>query len=126
MKKLRILIVASIFLMTGTLVFAANKTPFFSKRQAGGGIVISDQTQTTGNIWFVDSGASGATDGAGYGQNPESPCATLDYCIGLATANNGDVIVVMPGHAESYEAADGFDADRHFSGCYWGSGRGSW
>ena len=94
-----------------TGAWADNKTPFFAKRQAGGGIVIADQTQTTGNYWFVDSGSANASDAAGYGQNPDAPVATIDYAIGLATANNGDVIVVMPGHAEDISTASQIDID---------------
>jgi hypothetical protein len=62
-----------------------------------------------GDIWFVDSGVG--VDAAGYGQNPDSPCATLDYAVGLCTANNGDVIYVMPGHAETIVADSGVDID---------------
>jgi len=94
-----------------TGAWADNKTPFFAKRQAGGGIVIANQTQTTGNYWFVDSGSANASDAAGYGQNPDAPVATIDYAIGLATASNGDVIVVMPGHAETLTTEGAITAD---------------
>jgi hypothetical protein len=57
----------------------------------------------------VDSGVG--VDAAGYGQNPDAPCATLDYAVGLCTANNGDVIYVMPGHAETIIADSGVDID---------------
>lgn len=57
----------------------------------------------TGNVFFVHSGSG--TDGAGYGRSPDSPFATLDYAIGQATANNGDHIFVMPGHAEVLASA---------------------
>jgi hypothetical protein len=63
---------------------------------AGGGI-----PATTGSYFFVDSGTYAARDGLG----PDTPLATVDAAIALCTANNGDVIVVMPGHAESLAAA---------------------
>jgi hypothetical protein len=59
----------------------------------------------------VDSGHAAATDGAGYGRNPDRPFATLDYAVGQCTANNGDIIYCMPGHAETVIAAGGLDLD---------------
>lgn len=59
---------------------------------------------TTGNVFFVDSNASGAADG-NAGTSPEKPCATIDGAIGKCTASNGDVIIVMPGHTESLTTA---------------------
>ncbi len=57
----------------------------------------------TGSKFWVSSGAG--TDGAGFGQNPDTPVATLDYAVGLCTASLGDVIYLMPGHAETLVAA---------------------
>jgi len=65
---------------------------------------------TTGNIFFVDSGAANATDNPNRGSKDE-PFATIDYAIGRCTANNGDHIIVMPGHAETVSAASGIDFD---------------
>jgi hypothetical protein len=70
---------------------------------------ISDLVAHPGDIWFVDSGIG--VDGAGYGQSPDTPVATLDYAVGLCTANNGDVIYVMPGHAETIIGDSGVDID---------------
>lgn len=60
--------------------------------------------QTTGNVFYVDSGATGASDSSSMGDSPERPLATLDYAIGRCTATNGDIIFVMPGHAETTTA----------------------
>lgn len=72
---------------------------------------VVNEAQGTGDHWYVDSGATYGADAAGYGQNPDSPCLTVDYAIGLCTASNGDVIHAMPGHAEtlSGEAAWAID-----------------
>ena len=59
---------------------------------------------TTGNRFFVDSGASNAADGS-RGQDPKKPLATIDGGINRCTANNGDQIIVMPGHTESLTTA---------------------
>jgi len=59
---------------------------------------------TTGNVYHVDSGADAANNG-NAATNPKQPAATLDGAIGKCTANNGDVILVAPGHAETISAA---------------------
>lgn len=86
-----------------------NRTALFSRRQPGGVFTIDDITEHPGALLFVHSGTG--TDGAGYGRNPDAPVATIDYAIGLCTANKGDTIYVMPGHAENITAADGIDCD---------------
>jgi hypothetical protein len=81
------------------------------RRNPGGQAVVIDDSHRTGNYFFVDSGATAATDTAGAGETPDAPFATIDFAIGRCTANNGDVIVVMPGHAETVAAASGIDID---------------
>lgn len=60
-----------------------------------------------GNVFWVDS----ATGSDGNKGTRERPFATLDYAIGRCTANNGDVIMVMPNHAETITGAGGITAD---------------
>lgn len=64
---------------------------------------------TGGNVYFVDSGHASAS--ASGGKHPDSPASTLDAAVALCTANNGDVIIVAPGHAESLTADSGVDLD---------------
>lgn len=85
------------------------KSALFSNEQSGGMFSIEDQSRSTGNRWFVHSGTG--TDSVGAGRNPNVPLATIDFAIGLATANNGDIIYAMPGHAETLTAAAGIDFD---------------
>lgn len=67
-----------------------------------------------GNVFFV--GATAATkwiagvDDPSYG-SLEKPFATIDYAIGKCTANQGDVIYVLPGHTETIAAAGGITCD---------------
>lgn len=89
--------------------FAGNKSPMFSRSQPGGMFGVINETQTTGNIWFVNS-ATG-TNAAGYGENPDAPFATADYAIGSGTATNGDWIIGMPGHTETISAAGSVNMD---------------
>lgn len=62
-----------------------------------------------GKVFYVDSNGGGSTTSGGL--SPESAFTTLDSAINACTANKGDTIYVMPGHAETFTAADGFDAD---------------
>ena len=79
-----------------------NRTALFSRKQPGGVFTIDDLKEHPGDIFFVDSGSG--TDGAGYGKDPDSPFDSIDYAVGQCTANQGDVIYVMPGHAETVTA----------------------
>lgn len=100
------------------------RSPLFVRKQAGGMFAVVDESDSTGEIFFVHSGTG--TNAAGGGRNPDAPLATLDYAIGLCTANKGDTIYVMPGHAETIAATDGFDADVagiRIIGLGWGSAR---
>jgi hypothetical protein len=54
-------------------------------------------------VFFVDSGSG--NDVAEQGDNPNLPFATLDYAVGKCTANNGDIIYLMPGHVENVTSA---------------------
>ena len=74
-------------------------------------LIGSGPVLTTGNVFFVDSGASLAADVTANGLGPLTPFATLDYAVGRITANNGDVIFVMSGHAETLTADSGVDVD---------------
>ena len=53
-----------------------------------------------GNIWYVDSGGTNST-----GISPDKPFTTTAAAVTAATANNGDVVAWMPGHAETLAAA---------------------
>jgi len=79
---------------------------------------------TTGNVYFVDSGKG--IDADGKGTSSDAPYATIDYAVGRCNANNGDVVVVMPGHAEDLAAGETIDADVagvKIVGLGWGSSR---
>lgn len=56
-----------------------------------------------GNVKFVSS--VNGTDGTGYGFSPDAPYATINYAVTQVTADNDDVIIVMPGHTETMIAA---------------------
>lgn len=60
-----------------------------------------------GNVFWVNS----AIGGDGNKGTREKPFATLDYAISRCTANNGDVIIIAPNHAETITGAGGITAD---------------
>jgi hypothetical protein len=68
----------------------------FGIPQLGGG-----SFTTTGNIFFVQN-----TDGSDGNEGTDKSCPfkTLDYAIGKCTASNGDIIILMTGHAETTTA----------------------
>jgi len=75
-------------------------TKLFARNQPGGMFSIVDRELfPTGNIWWVGSAETAASDTAGYGKNPDAPFATLVYAEAAAAA--GDTIFVMPSHAET-------------------------
>jgi len=66
--------------------------------------------RTTGAVYFVDSGHASASDNHA-GTDPVRPLATIDAAVGKCTASQGDLIRVMPGHAETVSAAAGLALD---------------
>lgn len=67
-----------------------------------------------GKTFYVSSaansnGISGSNGNSGL--SPDAPLATIDYAIGLCTANKGDRIFVLPGHTETISAAAGIACD---------------
>lgn len=67
------------------------------------------QVYWVGNATTILPGQIGSSDG-----NPgtfNAPFNTLDYAIGMCTANRGDIIMVKPGHAETLTAASAVALD---------------
>lgn len=62
---------------------------------------------TSGDYFFVCS-VNGSNGNLG---TADSPLATIDYAIGQCTANKGDTIVVLQGHAETLTAAGAIACD---------------
>jgi hypothetical protein len=56
---------------------------------------------TTGVVYYVDSNNGNDTSA---GTTPATAMATLAAALAVATANKGDVIILMPGHAETLTA----------------------
>lgn len=67
-----------------------------------------------GDVYFVGATAGlswvAGSNSTGNGQK-ETPFATIDYAIGKCTANNGDVIYVLPGHTENLTTATSINCD---------------
>lgn len=70
---------------------------------------------TAGSVYWVAPSATYTVEGRAYsasdnndGKSPERALLTLDYAVGLCTANAGDVIVLLPG-AHSWSASVALD-----------------
>jgi len=87
------------------------KSELFVRKTSGGVYVVNNESVTTGNIYFVDSGSSTGGTSAGYGTSPDAPFTTIDSAINQTTANNGDIIYVMPGHSETLTGASAITCD---------------
>jgi len=61
-----------------------------------------------GNMYFVHSGTGSAYSA---GTDIDHPMATLDDAINKRTANQGDIIIMLPGHAETIVTASAIDID---------------
>ena len=55
----------------------------------------------TGDVWFVCSTRPLAEDAISAGKTPERPFATLEFAMQRVADDNGDIVFVMPGHAET-------------------------
>ncbi len=82
-----------------------NKTPLFARKQSGGIFTVVNESVTTGDIFWVDSGNTRGGDTVGHGSSPDQPFLTVDFAISQCAASNGDIIYVMPGHAETLSGA---------------------
>jgi len=78
------------------------ETPFFWRNIAGRPAIIVNKQIYNGDFIWVDSGDANADNNVG---SNEAPCSTYAGAEALATANQGDVIIIRPGHAESLTAA---------------------
>jgi hypothetical protein len=82
---------------------ALRNNALFSRKQPGGVFNLVNIENYPGSVFFVNSVTG--SDAAGYGYNPDTPVATIDYAVGLCTDSVGDVIYVLPGHNESLTGA---------------------
>jgi hypothetical protein len=82
-------------------------TKLFVNKQPGGMFVVRDAAQNPGKVFWVGSNITGASDSAGYGQNPGAPFATVVYAETKCLTARGDTIYVLPGHTETLTSATG-------------------
>jgi hypothetical protein len=86
-------------------------TPLFA-RSANGIITVVDIGETPGDVFFVDSNHAAASDAsASGGRRPDAPFATLAYAFSSDAVTSGDVVYVMPSHAETINAAGDITMD---------------
>jgi len=88
-------------------VALAFDTKMFSHSQPGGMFSVKDAAECPGNVFWVGSNITGATDGAGYGRNPGTPFATLVYAETQCLTQRCDTIYVMQNHTETWTHSTG-------------------
>lgn len=88
----------------------ATRQPLYGRNQKGGAFVFTDESQTTGSVFFADSTNANATDAAGYGFNPDAPFKTIKFALTQCTAAKADRVYGCPGHTETISAAGGWTA----------------
>ena len=80
-------------------------------KQMGSAPSIGSQTGASvnlPNVFFVDSGNGASTNS---GRSPDLALTTLDAAVGKCTASRGDIIIVLPGHAETISTAGAIALD---------------
>lgn len=82
-------------------------TKLFLRKQPGGMYAVHDAAEVTGRIFWVGSNVTGASNSAGYGQNPGKPFATAVYAETKCLSQRGDLIYVMANHTETLLSAAG-------------------
>lgn len=80
---------------------------FHAKEFVANGANVLGNEFTTGDTFYVSSGAAASGDGL----SPQTALTTLDAAFSLCEANKGDRIYVLPGHAETITAASAITAD---------------
>ena len=83
------------------------RNSLFDQQFPGGRHSLLNLNYFPNQVFFVDSTSSNKSDTVGSGINPDAPFATLAYAISQCTADKGDTIFCMPGHAENIVAAAG-------------------
>ncbi len=85
-------------------------TEFFARNYQGRISPFTDEKQNAGRVLFVSSVTG--VDAAGYGSAPRTPYATIGQAFITCVTLEGWKIILMPGHAEAYNAAAGWDVTK--------------
>ena len=97
--------------VAGGITRNAQVSPLFFSSVKGGLPAIVDMSVFPGNVFFVDDGTAQGGTTSGFGTHPDEAITNLDSANNLCTANQGDTIFALPGHAETISAAGGVAAD---------------
>jgi len=87
------------------------RSPLAYRQQPGGVYHLDNLALTVGNIWYVDTGASGKGTTSAYGYSSDAPFSTVAAALDSGNLASGDIVIVAAGHTESITAAAGWDAD---------------
>jgi len=85
----------------GGVTLQGSRSGLFWKHTPGGLPVIVDAKHFSGNVFFVDSGTAQGGTTSGFGTHPDQAVTDIESAYDLCTATQGDVVFVLPGHAET-------------------------
>lgn len=95
----------------GGATIVGSRSGLFWKQVPGGLPVIVDAKHFSGNVFFVDANTAQGGTTSGYGTHPDSAITDIESAYDLCTANQGDVVFVLPGHAETVSDEITMDAE---------------
>ena len=98
-------------------------TDFSTLAVAGLPVLPGGVPPTTGKVFFVSNRSGDSGSDGNSGLSAERPFSTLAKAVGLCSSGRGDVIVVMPGHAETISTTVTPIAGSAIVGLGWGANR---
>lgn len=88
--------------VAGGVTIRGSRSGLFWNHIPGGLPVITDAKQYSGNVFFVDSNTAQGGTTAGFGLHPDKAFTDIEAAIDSPVyATQGDVVFVLPGHAET-------------------------
>ncbi len=88
-------------LVGGGATIVSTRSGLLFKNNPGGLPSIQDTKFVSGNIFFVDSGTLQGGTTSGFGSHPDEAITDIESAYDLVTASQGDLVLVLPGHAET-------------------------
>ncbi len=85
----------------GGATIVTTRSGLFVTKTAGGLPVVQDMKVISGNIFWVDSNTAQGGITAGFGSHPDGAVTDIESAYDLVTATQGDILIVLPGHAET-------------------------
>jgi hypothetical protein len=84
------------------------KSPFVVEQAQGASpAFLLDSRFVAGNVYFVNAASANSGTSTGKGRTPSAPFSTIQAALNACTADQGDVVIVLPTHQEIVTGAAG-------------------